>query len=70
MRYIERVLQPGERVLYEGRLHWVIYLAPVLGVIVLLVPGLVLLTRSEPTLNTAGMFLCLLGLLGGVRGRC
>jgi uncharacterized membrane protein YdbT with pleckstrin-like domain len=26
MRYIERILQPGEAVLYEGRIHWIIYL--------------------------------------------
>ncbi|MGH6725826.1 MAG: PH domain-containing protein [Pseudolabrys sp.] len=26
MRYIERILQPGEKVLYYGRLHWIIYL--------------------------------------------
>ncbi len=25
MRYIERILQPGETVLYQGRIHWVIY---------------------------------------------
>ncbi len=26
MRYIDRILQPGETVLYRGRIHWVIYL--------------------------------------------
>ena len=26
MRYIERILQPGESVLYRGRIHWIIYL--------------------------------------------
>ena len=26
MRYIERILQPGETVLYRGKIHWVIYL--------------------------------------------
>jgi uncharacterized membrane protein YdbT with pleckstrin-like domain len=25
MRYIERILQPGENVLYSGTIHWVIY---------------------------------------------
>jgi uncharacterized membrane protein YdbT with pleckstrin-like domain len=25
MRYIERILQPGEKVLFYGRLHWIIY---------------------------------------------
>ena len=26
MRYIERILQPGERVVYTTRVHWIIYL--------------------------------------------
>ena len=26
MRYIERILQPGETLLYSGTIHWVIYL--------------------------------------------
>jgi uncharacterized membrane protein YdbT with pleckstrin-like domain len=26
MRYIERILQPGETLVYSGRIHWVIYL--------------------------------------------
>jgi uncharacterized membrane protein YdbT with pleckstrin-like domain len=25
MRYIERILQPGERLLYSGTIHWVVY---------------------------------------------
>ena len=26
MRYIERILQPGERLVYTTRIHWIIYL--------------------------------------------
>ena len=26
MRYIERILQPGETLVYSGKIHWVIYL--------------------------------------------
>jgi uncharacterized membrane protein YdbT with pleckstrin-like domain len=26
MRYIERILQPGETLVYAGKIHWVIYL--------------------------------------------
>ena len=26
MRYIERILQPGEVVLHSSRLHWIVYL--------------------------------------------
>jgi uncharacterized membrane protein YdbT with pleckstrin-like domain len=25
MRYIERILQPGEKVLYSGTIHWIVY---------------------------------------------
>jgi uncharacterized membrane protein YdbT with pleckstrin-like domain len=28
--YVERNLAPGERILYKGQVHWVVYLAPVL----------------------------------------
>jgi len=30
MRYIERILQPGERLIYSTRIHWIIYLPAVL----------------------------------------
>jgi uncharacterized membrane protein YdbT with pleckstrin-like domain len=45
MRYVTRVLQPGERVSYETTLHWCIYLraiAPfVVCVAVLIAPGFI-----------------------------
>ncbi|MGH7045266.1 MAG: PH domain-containing protein [Stellaceae bacterium] len=34
MSYVRRVLQPGERVVYETRLHWLIYLRAILALIV------------------------------------
>ena len=30
MRYIEEILQPGEKVLFAGTLHWIVYLPAVL----------------------------------------
>jgi uncharacterized membrane protein YdbT with pleckstrin-like domain len=33
MRYVRRVLQPGEAIVYETRLHWLIYLRAVLALI-------------------------------------
>jgi uncharacterized membrane protein YdbT with pleckstrin-like domain len=42
MRYIERILQPGERLLYTARIHWIIYLPAAL----LLVVAVVALTRG------------------------
>ena len=37
MNYVERVLQPGERVLHAARLHWLIFLVPVLLLVAALV---------------------------------
>jgi uncharacterized membrane protein YdbT with pleckstrin-like domain len=43
MRYIERILQPGESLLYQGRIHWIIYLPAA----VLLVLSAVALSRAD-----------------------
>jgi uncharacterized membrane protein YdbT with pleckstrin-like domain len=32
MRYIEQILQPGERLLYSGRLHWIVYLPAAIAI--------------------------------------
>jgi len=47
MRYIGEILQPGEKVLFAGTLHWIVYLPAVL----VLLPALGALTqiRSGPT---------------------
>jgi uncharacterized membrane protein YdbT with pleckstrin-like domain len=42
MRYIERILQPGESLVYTGRIHWIIYLPAAL----LLAVALAALTRA------------------------
>ncbi|MGH7030126.1 MAG: PH domain-containing protein [Stellaceae bacterium] len=34
MRYVRRVLQPGETVVYETSLHWLIYLRAILALII------------------------------------
>ncbi|RYX87949.1 MAG: PH domain-containing protein, partial [Bradyrhizobiaceae bacterium] len=33
-RYIDDILQPGEKVLYSSNLHWVVYWKGILGWIV------------------------------------
>jgi len=43
MRYIERILQPGETLLYSGRLHWIVYLPAM----ILLLLALAMLTRAN-----------------------
>ena len=47
MRYIERILQPGEKVLYSGTIHWVIYFPAVLFSLIAL--ALLTLVKSGPT---------------------
>jgi uncharacterized membrane protein YdbT with pleckstrin-like domain len=45
MRYIERILQPGENLLYRTRIHWIIYLPAAM----LLVVAVVALSRAGPS---------------------
>ncbi len=49
MRYVTRVLQPGETVLYETQLHWLIYLRAILALIIcgLLVGGALSLASDQ-----------------------
>jgi hypothetical protein len=44
MRYIERILQPGEKVLYSGTIHWVVYIPA----IILSAIAVALLTLVQP----------------------
>ena len=46
MRYIERILQPGEILLYSGRLHWIVYF-PSFIMMMLAVATLVPLTQAR-----------------------
>lgn len=46
MKYVERVLQPGERVVHAAKLHWLIYLIPV-ALLVVAVICAVLAVRSD-----------------------
>ena len=47
MRYIERILQPGENLLYAGKIHWIVYLPAMILALV----ALAALTRAngDPT---------------------
>jgi uncharacterized membrane protein YdbT with pleckstrin-like domain len=66
MRYIERILQPGESLVFTGRIHWIIYLPAAM----LLAVALVALARAG---NSQGMnwvpvagMCATVGLLAGV----
>ncbi len=37
MRYVRRVLQPGETIVYEAQLHWLVYLRAILALIVCII---------------------------------
>jgi uncharacterized membrane protein YdbT with pleckstrin-like domain len=51
MGYIDKHLLPGERVTYRTRLHWKIYVGPVLLVLLILLPLVILaLSTAHPAL--------------------
>ena len=47
MRYIERILQPGEKLLYSGTIHWVVYVPAV--ILALVAVALLSLVQQGPT---------------------
>lgn len=64
MGYVERHLLPGERVLYKTRLHWVLFVKPVL----VLLAGVVLMillrqVQDPPWLWMFGAAVALIGLV-------
>ena len=48
MRYIDRILQPGETVAYRGRIHWIIYL-PSMIMMLLAFASLIGLAAAQTT---------------------
>jgi len=58
--YVARVLQPGEQILHQGRVHWIVFVAPValtFGSFAILVP----LSQAIPLLQPVAI----VALLGG-----
>ena len=56
-RYIDDILQPGEKLLYSTNLHWVFYLSGLVGWIV----AIALLMGSQMVLQGTLVLLCLAG---------
>jgi uncharacterized membrane protein YdbT with pleckstrin-like domain len=54
-RYIDDILQPGEKVLYSSNLHWVVYWRGILGWIVAAVLFVASGQTLNPTLTAAGL---------------
>jgi uncharacterized membrane protein YdbT with pleckstrin-like domain len=63
MRYIDEILQPGEKLAYSGRLHWIVYL-PALIVLLL---ALVALSRVGDT-SAGWLWLSITALLAAAGG--
>jgi uncharacterized membrane protein YdbT with pleckstrin-like domain len=59
MGYVEKILEPGERVVYRAYLHWIVYASP----FVLFVAGVGVLASDD---NFVAVFIGLLLLLGGL----
>ena len=57
-RYIDDILQPGEKVLYSTNAHWIFFLPAIVGWIVAMrIPGAVAHGAGDPTalmLSVAG----------------
>jgi uncharacterized membrane protein YdbT with pleckstrin-like domain len=48
MKYVERVLQPDERIVHAARLHWLIYLVPVVLLIIAALCAVVAVSSEKP----------------------
>jgi uncharacterized membrane protein YdbT with pleckstrin-like domain len=53
MKYVERVLQPGETVVYTTSLHWLVYLRAVLLLVLALILLIASLKVSDQNMATA-----------------
>jgi hypothetical protein len=55
MSYVERNLVSGETLLYRTRHHWLVLFGPVVGGLVLLIPGVALLIEAIALRETNGL---------------
>lgn len=72
MRYVTRVLQPGETIVYATKLHWFVYLWAILMLVIcLLLAAAAWLTADNQNLNLAfgiaAVIFALLALWSGIR---
>jgi uncharacterized membrane protein YdbT with pleckstrin-like domain len=73
MRYVRRVLQPGETIVYSTKLHWLVYInAILLGIICIILIGAAIATNDNQGLSLAfaiaAILFALLALSTGLRG--
>lgn len=72
MRYVRRVLQPGETIVYATRLHWVVYLRTILLLIVCVILAAAAVSTSDNqnislAFGIAAVIFALLALSAGLR---
>jgi uncharacterized membrane protein YdbT with pleckstrin-like domain len=54
MRYVRRVLQPGETIVYSTKLHWLVYInAILLGIVCVILIGAAIATNDNQNLSLA-----------------
>jgi uncharacterized membrane protein YdbT with pleckstrin-like domain len=73
MRYVRRVLQPGETIVYSTKLHWLVYVnAILLGMICIILIGGAIATNDVQNLSLAlviaAILFALLALAAALRG--
>jgi uncharacterized membrane protein YdbT with pleckstrin-like domain len=54
MSYIDKTLLPNEQVIYRGKVHWMIYVAPMLWTIISIVLCIALLPKSSDSSSSGG----------------
>ena len=72
MRYVRRVLQPGETIVYATRQHWVIYLRTIVLLIICILLAAAAVSTSDNqnislALGVVAIIFALLGLSAGLR---
>ncbi len=72
MRYVRRVLQPGETIVYSTKLHWLVYVNTILlGIICIILIGAAIATNDNQNLSLAleiaAIIFALLALSTGLR---
>jgi uncharacterized membrane protein YdbT with pleckstrin-like domain len=67
MGYAERVLQPGETIVYRARLHWIIYFSAIVSLLVAAGLGIgAAVTRHDQTIMVALAVVAAIALLVGL----
>jgi predicted neutral ceramidase superfamily lipid hydrolase len=66
MSYAEKVLQPGESIVYRARLHWIVYLAGIVLVVFAVILSLAAVVLPGQTLRLGLMLAALIALFLGL----